>query len=87
MNRTRIPDDYERTLAQKFYVDDFLASAPTPEAALSLIEVGISRFERYNLKLCKVQSNSDVIRKAYLSKDTGRSVTTGTGVQIFFSGG
>ena len=69
LNRTRIPDDYERTLAQQFYVDDFLASAPTPEAALSLIDEGISRFRRYDLKLCKVQSNSDVIRKAYPSKD------------------
>ena len=69
LNQTRIPDNYENTLAQQFYVDDFLASAPTPEAALRLIDEGISRFKRYDLKLCKVQSNSGVIRKAYPSKD------------------
>ena len=57
-----------RIKAQQFYVDDFLASAPTPEAALCLIDEGISRFKRYGLKLCKVQSNSDVIRQAYPSK-------------------
>ena len=63
--RTRIPDDIERTLSQQFYVDDLLASAKTPEAALNLISEGIRRLDRYELKLLKVQSNSAVIRDAY----------------------
>ena len=36
-HRTRIPDETEQTLTKQFYVDDFLASAKTPEAALNLI--------------------------------------------------
>ena len=60
--RTRIPDDVERALSEQFYVDDFCASAPTDEEALNLLNEGISRLQRYDLNLCKVQSNSELIR-------------------------
>ena len=66
-NRERIPDETEKTLSQPFYVNDFLASEPTQHAALDLINEGIARFERYDLKLCKVQSNAEMVRQAYPS--------------------
>ena len=68
-NRERIPDDTEKTLSQQFYVDDFLASEPTQQAALELINEGIARFKRYDLKLCKVQSNAETVRRAYPSSN------------------
>ena len=60
-NRERIPDEIEKTLSQQFYVDDFLASEPTQQAALDLINEGIARFKRYDLKLCKVQCNAETV--------------------------
>lgn len=56
-NQKRIPDEVEKVLENSFYVDDFLTSQPTPERALVLIKKRIARFQRYDLKLCKVQSN------------------------------
>ena len=67
-NQTRAADDIEHTLSKQFYVDDFLYSVLTPEKALYTIKEEITRFNRYNLKLIKVQSNSAIIRDAYPSK-------------------
>ena len=68
-NRTRNPDHVEQVLSQQFYVDDFLASETTPEAALQLLNEGIQRLGRYQMKLCKVQSNSELVRKAHPASD------------------
>ena len=59
----------EKLLAEGFYVDDLLASQPTEEDALRLIETAISRLQRYDLNLCKVQSNAKLVRKAYPPKE------------------
>ena len=64
-NRTRSTDDLENTLANNFYVDDFMNSQPTEESALEIINEGIRRFKRYELKLCKVRSNSPLVRNNY----------------------
>ena len=64
-NRTRTPDKVEIILVQQFYVDDFLASLPTQEEALAVINEGIDRLARYNLKLCKIQSNCPIIQQAH----------------------
>ena len=69
LNRTRQPDEVERSLANNFYVDDFLASESTPQKALRLIQEGVRRFKRYSLKLCKVQSNEPTIRDAFPSDE------------------
>ena len=63
--RTRIPDRVETLLTEQFYVDDFLASLPTPEEALEVIDEGVARLKRYHLNLCKVRSNCPIIQKAY----------------------
>ena len=68
-NATRTPDDIEKMLSRHFYVDDLLNSHPTPQEALYSIREGISRLQRYDLKLCKVQSNADLVRKAFPSKE------------------
>ena len=62
-------------LARNFYVDDFLASAPTEEEALNIIEEGVSRLKRYDLKLCKVQSNAPLISAKYPPEDSPKTVT------------
>ena len=50
-------------------MDDLLASQPTEEDALRLIDTAIARLQRYDLKLCKVQSNARLVRKAYPPKE------------------
>ena len=72
LNGTRHPDEIERSLVYNFYVEHFLVSEESPKAALRLIQEGISRFFRYDLKLCKVQSRSEEIREAF---PTGRPHT------------
>ena len=42
---------------------------PTEEEAIKLLTEGISRLHRYDMKLCKVQSNSPLIRQNYPSKE------------------
>ena len=59
----------EKLLAEGFYVDDLLASQPTEKDALNLINTAISRLGRYDLNLCKVQSNANLVRKAYPPKE------------------
>ena len=59
----------EKLLAEGFYVDDLLASQPTEEDALRLIDTAISRLRRYDLNLCKVHSNATLVRKAYPPKE------------------
>ena len=66
---SRKQDPMEKLLAEGFYVDDLLASQPTEEDALRLIETAISRLQRYDLNLCKVQSNAKLVRKAYPPKE------------------
>ena len=61
-NATRTMDPHEKTLAEGFYVDDLLASKPTEEELLDLTQTGISRLEKHDLKLCKVPSNSNLVR-------------------------
>ena len=75
-NATRTQDQIEKDLADGFYVDDLLTSKPTEKDALNLIQTGISRTERYDLKLCQVQSNSQMVRKAYPPKDPLPEVIT-----------
>ena len=52
LNATRTQDPIEKTLAEGSYVDYLLASQPTEEDALNLINTGVSRTKRYDLKLC-----------------------------------
>ena len=68
-NATRTMDPHEKTLAEGFYVDDLLASKPTEEELLDLTQTGISRLEEHDLKLCKVQSNSNLVRSKYPPKE------------------
>ena len=56
-------------LSRNFYVDDFLHSQPTEEQALHVLEEGIKRVRRYDLNLCKVQSNSELVRNAFPSNE------------------
>ena len=65
LNRTRKQDAIEKTLSHQFYVDDFLHSEPTPKLALSTIHEAISRLQRYQMKLCKVQLNAELVRRAF----------------------
>ena len=65
LNATRTQDPIEKTLAEGFYVDDLLTSQPTEKDALNLTRTGISRLKRNDLHLCKVQSNSELVRQAY----------------------
>ena len=58
----RTPDSVEKVLSKQFYVDDLMASAATPEEAKNLLQEGITRLARYELKLCKIQSNCAEIR-------------------------
>ena len=74
-NRTREPDEVEKILTRNFYVDDLLASAPTEESALHLIQEGIARLKRYDLNLCKVQSNAPLITQNYPSSEPPKIIT------------
>ena len=56
-------------LAGGFYVDDLLTSQPTEEDALNPKQTAIYRLGRYDLNLCKVQSNAQLVRNAYPSED------------------
>ena len=69
LHATRIQDPIEKILTEGFYVDDLLASQPTEEDALHLIETAISRMKRYDLNLCKVISNAQLVRQAYPPKE------------------
>ena len=69
LNATRSQDPIEKTLAEGFYVDDLLTSQPTEEDALRLIKTAISRLKRYDLNLCKVITNSQLVRQSYPPKD------------------
>ena len=64
-NATRSQDTLEKNIAEGFYVDDLLASQPTEEKALELIQEAISRLKRYDLNLCKVQSNAGLVLENY----------------------
>ena len=63
LQATRTQDPFEKILANGFYVDDLLASQPTEEDALRLIQTAISRLARYDLKLCKVNSQRQTCQK------------------------
>ena len=65
LNASRKQDPKEKLLANGFYVDDLLASTPTEKEALLLIQTAISRLGRYDLNLCKVQSNATLVRQEY----------------------
>ena len=67
-NATRTQDSIEKALATGFYVDDLLTSQPTENDALTLIQTAISRMKRYDLNLCKVQSNAQTVRNTYPAK-------------------
>ena len=60
LNAKKTKDQIEKTLSDAFYVDDLLTSQPTEKATLNLTHTAISRLDRYDLKLCKVQSNSEL---------------------------
>ena len=68
-NDTRTQDHIEKVLDKGFYVDTLLTSQLTEENNLDLIQTAISRIERYDLNLCKVQSNVQPVRKACPSKE------------------
>ena len=55
INQSRVPDKVERSLTKQFYVDDYVAAADTEKEAQEMITEGIRRFQRYDMKLCKVQ--------------------------------
>ena len=75
-NATRTQEPLEKILAGGFYVDDLLTSQPTEEDALNLIKTAIYRLGRYDLKLCKVQSNAQLIRQAYPTEDKTPEIMT-----------
>ena len=50
-------------------MDDLLASQPTEKDALRLIQTAISHLGRYDLIICKVQSNAKLVRTAYPPKE------------------
>ena len=39
-----------------------------------MITEGIRRFQGYDMKLCKVQSNSELVRQSFPSEDKGQTV-------------
>ena len=55
-------------------MDDYVAAAETEQKALDMVKEGIRRFLRYDMKLCKVQSNSELIRRAFPSEDDRQTV-------------
>ena len=61
----RTPDNMERAAAKSHYVDDFLKSCETEKRARRYIRTTLERLWRYDLKLCKVHSNSDAIQKEF----------------------
>ena len=61
----RNPDKIEEILSQQFYVDDFIASAATPEEASFLLQEGIERLGRCQMKLGKIQSNCPEVRNLF----------------------
>ena len=63
LGATRVPDLIETILVSSFCVDDFLHSSPSEDHALRAIKSGIERLGRYQLDLCKVESNCDLIWK------------------------
>ena len=62
LNQRRSPDEVENVMVNQFYVDDLLFSSPSEERALQILTEGIRRLDRYQLNLCKVRSNSQLIR-------------------------
>ena len=64
-NRTREQDPIEKILSKQFYVDDLMASTESPETSLNLLEEGTRRFGRYEMKLCKIQSNCSEVLQAF----------------------
>ena len=57
-------------------MDDYVAAAETEEEALEMLNEGIRRFQRYSMKLCKVQSNSALVRQAYPPEDKESAIKT-----------
>lgn len=64
-NDARTRDRVDITLRSQFYVDDFLGSEDTSEAAVNVIRESIYRLIRYHVKLCKISSNHPSIRKEF----------------------
>ena len=72
--KTREQDPVERSLSKQFYVDDYLGSAHTERSGLGMLTEGIGRFRRCQFKLCKVQSNSPMIREAFSDGTASKTV-------------
>ena len=56
-------------LRADFYLDDLLTSQPSEEDGLNLIQTAICRLGRYDINLCKVQANAQLVRNAYPSEE------------------
>ena len=55
----------DKILARQFYVDDILASGENPERIAHLLGQGRFNLQRYNLKLCQINSNSPEVRNQF----------------------
>ena len=62
-------DRVDLVLSDNFYVDDLLGSEKSPEDAVNVLQEARSRLSRYNINLCKIQSNHNQI----LAETTGSS--------------
>ena len=60
-----------------FYVDDALGSAETEDEALSILNDTISTLKQSNIRLHKINSNSNVILRAFPSEERKESTTIG----------
>ncbi|KAK3727498.1 hypothetical protein QZH41_018364 [Actinostola sp. cb2023] len=61
-------------VSRNFYVDDELASAPTPEQAISLVSKAQSVLATANLRLHKVVSNSIEVMQAFPTADRAKDL-------------
>ena len=53
-----VPDQESRTFSKQYYVDDLLASKDSSKQVIETLEEARSRLGRYNLWLCKIESNN-----------------------------
>ena len=61
-NPPKFPDPESRTFSKQYYVDDLLASKNSSHRVIETLEEARSRLGRYNLWLCKFESNhADVL--------------------------
>ena len=67
--RLQQTQNHRKLPIEGFFVDDLLVFQPTKEKALDLIQTTISRLERYDFYQCMVQSNSKLVRTAFLPKE------------------